>query len=678
MAVVGAWVATAIGATGAAAALVSAGVQMAISYAIQKVTQPKGPRPQDVQTEIKASNAQRLRHLGKVKVSGATMFWDWQRVADQRTLFKLLAVGQGGISAIDQFWLNDKPVDLAADGVTVTNAPYQGGKVRLRWLKGRDDEPVGGNYPTLRAAFSEWTLDHKLGGIGTLLGEFDAVKAEDIQDTYPGGDPEISAVILGDKCHNPNGLPSGWSQNCAVQARDVLTHPVYGCMTGEDLDTASWQQAIADCDDDLPKKGGGTVKRYWGGGSYALNAAMKDVVQPILDACGGQLFLTAQGKLGLRVAKWRPPVHRITADKITRLSIRRGTGDMDRITTLQPKYTSPELDYQTTDADAWDDPAALAAVGETAPKELDLPWVQHHGQARRLAKIKIAKLNPRWTATVRLRWWGLLLMEEEAVWLDLPHLGIVNQPFWIDSWGFDSEADDGPVVVSLVHASQASLTWTAAEEGEPPAAPAAIGNGYTPAPLTISDVTVVTDDGPPFIRLRVTGFDALQGGAGIYRPQGSTIWTAMTEERVFSSSGAKWFRTGPLEDRRQYDLQVRTTGGLFTEKVGGMAEVTGVEVFSNTTPPSNPVLVSQSGSAGGALSVTFRPDVGVNYHRTGLYRAEPGATFAQASVVKWDYSTAAEVTITASIPASGARFWLRSENESGVQSAGSVFVGEYT
>lgn len=151
----------------------------------------------------------------------------------------------------------------------------------------------------------------------------------------------------------------------------------------------------------------------------------------------------------------------------------------------------------------------------------------------------------------------------------------------------------------------------------------------------------------------------------------------MLEERVFSSSGAKWFRTGPLEDRRQYDLQVRTTGGLFAEKVGGMAEVTGVEVFANSTPPDDPVVVGVSGTAGGALTVTFTPDVGANYHRTGLYRGAPGATFADATLVKWDYSTAAEVTMTAAIPAVGAKFWLRSENESGVPSTNAVFVGEY-
>ena len=77
------------------------------------------------------------------------------------------------------------------------------------------------------------------------------------------------------------------------------------------------------------------------------------------------------------------------------------------------------------------------------------------------------------------------------------------------------------------------------------------------------------------------------------------------------------------------------------------------------------------------MAVTFAPDVGVNYKRTGLYRAEPGQAFASAIVLKWSYATSTEVTMTAIVPAEGGRFWLRSENESGVPSA-AVLIGQYT
>lgn len=678
MAVVGLWIASALGATGTAAALVSTAVNVAISYAVAKVTQPKGPEPKAVQTEIKASNADRLRHLGKVKASGAAMFWEWKPVGKERRLYKLLAVAQGGLTAIESWWLNDRQVNVDPATGNVLEDPWNIGKVRLFWRKGRDDEPNGGDYPTLRAAAPEWTTAHKLTGVGTILGDFRAVKAEHIQETYPSGDPEISAVVLGDQCHNPWGA-SGWSQNLGWHLRDALTHPVYGCLTGDDLDRPSWTQSITDCQDDLALKAGGTTKRYWGGGSYRLSMPIKDVVQPMLDACGGALFVTAEGKLGLRVAKWREPNHTITADHIVRMSIRAGSGEMERVTALVPKFTSPPIGYQKTDADVWEDPVALAEVGETAPKELDLPWVQHHGQARRLAKIKLAKMNPKWTCELRLRWWGLLLMEEEMVRLDLPHLGILAEPFWIDSWGMDMESAEGPVTVRLIHASRASLEWAPAEEGEPPAVPGAVANGYTPSPLSIDAVTVVRDDGPPFIRLKVSGFDDLQGGLGRYRPQGSGIWTDMIPEgQATAPAGTLFFRTGPLEDRRQYDLNVRTTAGLFVEPAGGFAQVSGVEVFVNDTPPASPALVSASGTAGGALTVIFRPDLGVNYWRTGLYRAAPGQPFSEALPVKWNYSTAAEVTLTVAIPAGGARYWLRSQNESRVPSTTAVFVGEYT
>ncbi|WP_304619086.1 hypothetical protein [Paracoccus sediminilitoris] len=72
---------------------------------------------------------------------------------------------------------------------------------------------------------------------------------------------------------------------------------------------------------------------------------------------------------------------------------------VDRITTLVPDYIEPSLDYTATTADPWEDARAIARFGEPRPRELPLPWVQHHGQARALAKIAAARENSRITAS---------------------------------------------------------------------------------------------------------------------------------------------------------------------------------------------------------------------------------------------------------------------------------------
>ena len=105
--------------------------------------------------------------------------------------------------------------------------------------------------------------------------------------------------------------------------------------------------------------------------------------------------------------------------------------------------------------------------------------------------------------------------------------------------------------------------------------------------------------------------------------------------------------------------------------------VAGIEVVENAIPPDAPVIVSQTGAAGATMSVTFWPDLGVNYHRTGLYRAAPGQPFSAATRISWSYATSAEVTMTAPVPAAGGRFWLQSENASARKSAEGL-VGQYT
>lgn len=673
---VGAWLVATWQAGTVGSFLLRTAATLALNVAVAKITAPKGPKPRDLQTEQRDSAAQRTRHLGRVRTSGAVMFWDWSRVGNQRRLFKLLAVGQGGVTAVEQVWLND--VVVARTGDAATTAPYNG-KVSIRSRSGFGAEFSGGAYSTLSAAFAAWTADHRLDGIGTVLGEFDAVKGEEIAEVYSGGDPSMTVLIRGDRCYNPATDAYAWSDNIAFQLRDVLTHPLYGPLMVDDIDLPSFTQAVADCNDAMP----GGVVRYAGGGSYNLSEPVVDVAQRLCDASAGRTYLTTEGKIGFRVGKWRAPTYTIQEEHIVSLDIGPGSGEFERVTTLVPKYVAPEVDWQETTADAWDDAAAIAIYGESAARELDVPWCQNHGQARRLAKIALAKLNPSWRATLRLRFWGLLLLEEECVRLNLPELGLVNAPAWIDSFAFDMDSGEGVVTVELLAADPASFNFTAAEIGQAPSKPAPIDHTapMMAAPV-ITSLTVVTDDGPPYIRMVVDNI------AGPYYLRGVSYKTGEPGvnrndliEMTTSTAGQVIMRSTPMPDQSEYDIQIAWYSGLrrvvdLSERQSEYATVTGIDVVANTNPPADPVVVAQSGSAGSPLIVTFEPDLGANYRRTGLYRDAAGGNFGAATLVKWSYDTSAQITMTAPIPAAGARFWLRSENASGVTSD-PVVVGNY-
>lgn len=659
---VAAWLISATGATGLGAAAIQAGVGLAFSIGLSKLTQPKGPSAQESQLEIKQSDAPRIRYLGLNRVSGAVMYWDVHNTA----LWKLWAVAQGGHNGVVQWYADDEKVTLVDNVV----ADKFGGKVSL-WE--RDGQTAGGGlYSALQAVTPYWTPDHRLDGVGTFLMRAWRSNQEKVMDHYPGGEPSITAVIRGDSARRPSGVPQH-TQNLAWHLYDILTHPDYGPLTAADMDAASWAEGIARCADQVPTAGG-TRYRFLGGGGYRLDEPVKDVAERWLAGMAGSTYLTTSGKLGLRVGVWTAPKYTITEDKIVSMEYSGLADDMDGVGSITPKYVSPELEYQETTADPWEDAAALARWGETAAKELPLQVVQNHAQARHLAKIELAKRTPKWRFTLTLRFWGLLLLEEDKVFLHLPRLGIVNQPAWIESYAFNPDGD--PLcTVTLISADPASFDVVAAHDGTPPAVPVDTSTPVKLADPVITSVEVETQDGDPYIIVTAN----IQDGASIIGQYRKTGTSDPWQNSVFIGSGGS-FRTLPLRDGGEYDVRVAAGPSAFSvssDLRSNWVMVEGIEVISNEIPPDAPVLVSRTGTVGGSYSVTFEPDLGVNYELTRLYRGGPADPLSAAVVVATTKSTAQQITLTSTIPAGGSRFWLRSENESGVKSTATA-AGQYT
>lgn len=692
---VGTWLAATWAAGGTGAALLQTAASITMSFAIAKINAPKGPRPQELQNEVRSSNAKRIRHLGRVRTSGTVVFWDWAHTANlpevlgiglnTRRLYKLLAVSTGGIEAVVQWYLDGAPVEVDADGY-VTTAPWDRGNVRLQFRKGIvGDEWDGGDWPELRGAFPDaWTEDHRLRGIGTFLATFDAVEGEDIGQVYSGGEPEVSALIDGARAFWAVDGSAAPTRSPAVQLSDLLANPDYGPLTPADLDLPTFRTARDDGAAPVPTAGG-SRSRYLSGISYALADPLRDTAQKVLDAMGGRAWITTEGKLAIEAGVWRPPAVTIEERHIVEMEYGAGTDQISRVTTLVPSYIAPQIHWQETTADPVEDPDAIARWGEGEPKGIDLLAVAHHGQAAHLCKQKLAVMNPRRRMSITLRAFGLRLIGEQKVAVNIPRLGLNATPFWIEALSFDGTNAS----VELIEANPAASAWTAGEEGNPPAAPAPIDRGANDLGTSITAVTVIADDGPPYIRIEgeITGqpgyrllaqyrrsSDGGSGGGSAGSTAGS--WSDMSS--AAPTEGRYAFRTPPLADLADYD--VRTFFGRYENGSGGRAlriasvpvVVTGIQVVANINPPADPVIVAASGtagdSAGGTLSVTFRPDLGANYRRTGLYRAAAGGAFASASLVAWAYDTAAEVTMTAPIPGTGARFFLQSENPSLVPS----------
>lgn len=130
------WVGGIIAAGGIGAAIVtsviSLGVNLAVSAVVKKFgPKQQGPRPRDLQSNIRSGTSDRVQHFGRVRVGGTLMFSDYKvftqevigvSIPGTRRAYVLLAVSTGGISGIDQWYLDGKKVNVNAQGY-VTTAP---------------------------------------------------------------------------------------------------------------------------------------------------------------------------------------------------------------------------------------------------------------------------------------------------------------------------------------------------------------------------------------------------------------------------------------------------------------------------------------------------------------------------------------------------------------------------
>lgn len=656
-----------------------------IASTLQKKQKPKTIQPEDLKTEQRNSDSQRVRILGRARASGVVLFYEWAQVGDQRALFKLIAVGQGGISGYEGFWLDEAKVEMQVDYPSWVATEQYRRHVQIQRRTGLGTQSDGGQFQDMLDAFpGQWTNLHRVNGVGCLMGRFLAAGGDDLSKVYPGGtEPKISALVRGSQCYRAVADSYTWSDNPSTQLQDVFTHPIYGAVSRNDLHLPSFTQAEADCNDIVPSMDG-DIRRYWSGGGYALNQPLRDIATPILDACAGELYQTTEGKIGLRVGKWREPIYTILPEHIVSMEISPGSGDMAVTTTVIPSFTSPLTDWQTTDADAVDDNDLISVYGDGEPEQLDLTWVQHHGQARYLAQIYLAKKNPKWRATIRLRWWGLLLMEQENVRLALPEVGAFDTAR-ITGFEFDPFAADGVVTVELSQISASAFDRTAAIDGTPPSAPATVSNGtfLIPAPV-ITSLQIIRDAGPAYFRVETQPISGPWFLRGRIRAQGFP-WVDLVTQSAVDGNGWSTFvaLSGPLADNTLYDIELAyydSNSPMITDASRGsyIYVQPDISVVLNPSPPSPPYVIGYTGSvASGSLSVNFAPNLGANYWRTGLYRAGPSGDFADAVLVgDWNYEQSSSAYITVPITAAG-RYWIASQNASQVQGAPAL-VGTIT
>jgi len=515
--------------------------------------------PADGQQLSRQSNPERRQVYGRAKVGGDLFFFD----STEGKFYIGIMHCTGPIDGFEEYWLGDQLVELDAEGY-VTHDKYQHegvSKVRVVSYLGHEDQAACdvliGAWPGV------WTSSHQLKGIAYSVMVIEEVPSEIFSTMFNNGVPTLRVVLRGSLVLDPrNTNPRHWSDNSVLVMMDYLTSDEGMKFDLDTLDLTSWAAAADVCDEWVTLKNGLSEKRYraWGRhGKYSEDP--KDVLDKMKVTCGADLFETPEGKLAIKVGKFYQPEVTINDEQghILSYNVNQNTGVLSLFNYLKIQYLSPDHDYQLVDGEAWrNEDNIIARGGEILEESVTFGYVPSHSQARRLAKIATLKANPDWSGSLITNLYGLKLVGESMMDLNLSELDIAS------SFGVGSLRIFGGTSVEVNFAMLTSEIddWNpATEEGDPPAIVGDIQDVSLTYPSTFTvtketrDVGTVTGD-----ILQFTWADEFRASYSFqirYQQVGSDVWQYASSSSGETTTYSELIETGP-----DYVCQIRTvTGG---------------------------------------------------------------------------------------------------------------------
>ncbi len=384
----------------------SAALQSAAARKAKKASRRDTSAGQSAQQTLRLAVAPRVRHYGRVRSFGALVFVETRA----GVIHQCVVFNAGTIAEYEEFFVGGKPVLLDADGC-VTQAPFyvagfadpnQRSLVRIESRRGYADQPASS---ILTAAYpGDWTAAHKLNGLAYAVLACRQTAADRYQTVYNSQIPALSAIFKGVAVYDPRDPGQNvtdantweWSDNPALCLMDFMRVKMEIGLGA--IDIASFAAEATYHDETVPLKGGGTEKRYRLAGSVSYDEQPATVIERMLDTFRGSLYLTGEGRIAVRSARWiePDPADAIPDDAIISSRIEQREGLLTEYNAVKAVYISPAHGWQEQQAHTIRDEAAVDRLGREMPDTTALPMVHSHTQAQRLAKIELYEDNPEW------------------------------------------------------------------------------------------------------------------------------------------------------------------------------------------------------------------------------------------------------------------------------------------
>lgn len=642
------------------AAVISVGRGLAWSLASAALTRQKVPS-QQVQATLSQTDAPRVRGYGRLLLGGQRAFFE----AEDGELHQIVVAHHGRVDGLIRFWVDGEPVTLDGDDKFG----------RYTKLLFRDGSGAGGNYEDVLATFPTiWTTAHRLQGQATFYSRFGDPSDEDFAKVYPKGPYTVVQIeVRGSRVRNIAG-DMVYTPNAGLCIRDHMTHVDGWNIPLARLDATSWAQFAQICDQSIPISAGGTEPRYRLSGTYSLDDALKDVTARMLATCDGQIYETAEGKIGILGGVWSEPDVTITADDILSIEMQDGFDPFSDYNVLNGSFVSPEHKYQSTPVMDLRDETALLTQEERS-EQMDVDMCPSGPQLQRLMKIRWAKDHREHIGTIRTNLVGL-----KARWPKGDGLHTIR--IQAEEFGLDGIFEVTSHVFSIpdgyceigIASIENPYNWTVAQERPMPPQFDELGrpiNTVAPPsnPIIVQHRIVVSGD-VQGVKLVVSvdnpGRASLelqaQYAPGNLAANASAPWTGMPAANYRAE-------TGVLDDGQQYTVRIKWRGRGDWIKAGTITAI------ANPDQPAAPTSLTAT-ATGGTVALDWI-NAPTRFYRTQIYR-NTTTNFSTATLIATVAGVAGEVSDYVDTPGGTGmrRYWAVTINGSGVQStpAGPVTV----
>lgn len=402
----------------------------------------RGTDTEVAKVNVRISEPIRWLNAGRTRQGGAVLFAEFDGSGN---LWYLVVHCDSILVTSLQYYLDSVPVTLNESGV-VQNKEFRlknnkekdpaetdgegTGYVQIWTTTHTESDPTPAAIAALAAAFpSMWTSDHKLVGTTYSVVKVTALKDEHRHKIYRWrgalgmGEPSISIVGEWSHAYDPRDVGQ------AVD--DATTHlttrnPVliwawfrrhrYG--RNKPHTSINWDRVAeqADICDEIVTGVYDDHTRYRCDIAIPEDQARSEAERLIMMSMDAQLVYDADGKCWPRAGYYEVPTLKLTRNRdiVAMESAEADNGESETQGVIV-RYTDPDADYAMTASAPWYNPIYYIEGEAATFAQVDVPTIQDHNQAMRIAKAIGMRLQPSYKLVPTCGLRGLKAMRERIV-----------------------------------------------------------------------------------------------------------------------------------------------------------------------------------------------------------------------------------------------------------------------